>query len=321
MASATAATRSEWRYVKFDFASTTSAKAWAMRSSRDSSAGMARSVGSAAAMASARLGACRADHSGSPLPKHAQRLDQLRIEPAPAPVARDGQGRRRTAEAPVDLGDLGQADDARIQRNLLPAQPFGVAAAVPVFVHGTDGDGGVFRDAEGAGDVGATVAADREHLALARGPDRQRGEPAETLQRRAVRLDVLERIGHFFPPAAPVPQPQAVLRRLVVAAKQLRDTRGVARAAGVLHQQRVEQVGTIVGRQLQLFRQPHADQAAARGVPLRLSLRQVQRIRHGRQDGGQLDAGHGTGRVQVKWQRSKVKASTFEFTRETLDWM
>ena len=76
---------------------------------------------------------------------------------------------------------------------------------------------------------------------------------------------------------------------MIVGAEEDRESSGVARASEVLHQQRVEQRRALVGGQLKLRRDPHADQAAANGVSLALSLGQVERIGQTREHLGEPD--------------------------------
>jgi hypothetical protein len=66
-------------------------------------------------------------------------------------------------------------------------------------------------------------------------------------------------------------------------------TRRIAGAAGILQEQRGEQVRAIVGRQLELFRQPHANQTASRRMAERLPFGEIEGVRHRRQHGRELD--------------------------------
>ena len=72
----------------------------------------------------------------------------------------------------------------------------------------------------------------------------------------------------------------------VVGREQRRHAVGVGRAAGVLEQQRVEQIGALGRVQVELRGQAHPDQAGADRVTRRLSLGDVERVRKRADDPG-----------------------------------
>jgi hypothetical protein len=53
--------------------------------------------------------------------ERAERVHQPRVEPSPTALAHHLQGSVNAAPAPVDLGDLREADDARAKGNLIVA--------------------------------------------------------------------------------------------------------------------------------------------------------------------------------------------------------
>ena len=287
---AISATRSEWRAVKGDFASITRANASAIRSSRASSATSSRSVGS------------QPDTSGSSRPRQnaasrqnpQQRVDQRRVEPAAAPALRHPAHRLDAARGVEDLGRLGEAEDAREQRDLLAAQPVGLAAPVPVLVEAADRGRGLLGEVEHAGDLGAAVAAGlHEALGdLALVPDPLQVGHAGA-QRPAGR-DGPPRPQERLERARPVDELGRALGRLVVGAEQHRHPLGVGRAAGVLEQQRVEEVRARLRGQLELLGDAHPDHARADRVARGLALGDVERVRERADDAGEGDVLHTT---------------------------
>ena len=97
---------------------------------------------------------------------------------------------------------------------------------------------------------------------------------------RAARRDGAQRPHERRQPSRPVDALGGPLGDVVVGAEQRRHLRRVRRAARVLEQQRVEQARACRGVELASLREPHADLAGAHGVPWRLALRDVERIRH-----------------------------------------
>jgi hypothetical protein len=85
---------------------------------------------------------------------------------------------------------------------------------------------------------------------------------------------------------------------VIVRAEQRRHLRRVRRAASVLEQQCVKQPRACRGIELEVLREPHADLAGAHGVPRRLALRDIKRIRqradHPRERDLQGSAAHAT---------------------------
>jgi hypothetical protein len=96
----------------------------------------------------------------------------------------------------------------------------------------------------------------------------------------AVRPAVFDLLAGF----RPVDQPRRAFDEMVVGAEEIRHFGGVARAAQVLKQQGIELCGTVACGQAQFFGQPHADQRRAHAVPLRMSLRDIERDGERRND-------------------------------------
>jgi len=65
---------------------------------------------------------------------------------------------------------------------------------------------------------------------------------------------------------------------VIVVAEQCREPGGIARAAEVFHQQRIEQRRSLSGRQLEHVGEPHPDAATANAVPRALALGQVKGV-------------------------------------------
>ena len=283
---AISATRSEWRAVNGDLASMTRANASAIRSSRASSATSSRSAGS-----QPETSGCSSDAQNAGVDRE-QRVDQRRVEPAPAPLARHLAGGLDAAGGVEDLGGLGEAEDPREQRDLLAAQPVGHAAPVPVLVEAADRGRGLLGQVEHARDLGPAVAA-RLHelardLALVLDPPQER----HALAQRASRRDRPHRPQERLERARPVDQLRRALGQPVVGAEQRGHALGVGGAAGVLEQQRVEEVGAGAGRELELLGDPHPDHAGADRVPRGLAFGDVERVRERADDPGERDVLH-----------------------------
>ena len=111
--------------------------------------------------------------------------------------------------------------------------------------------GDVLRQPDHARDLRAALAADGEDplAAAARAEQRESTEAAQLGDERAAAPDVGPRVGELLGHPAPVAQPHRALDLLIDAAEQIADDRRVARAAGVLQQQRIQQLGLLVGPQ------------------------------------------------------------------------
>ena len=283
IATAISATRSEWRWVYGDFASITCANASAIRSRSCSSAVSTWSLGSRdetsslvspAQNARSRATASNASTSAGsnqrplPLPGHRQRA-------------------RPPAVGDEHLDRLREARDPSEQRDLLAAQPVGIAATVPVLVEGADRSrslpgsracgrsrrrarSGSRRAAPGSRAAAADERADERRTRR----DHGRGRPSggrRPPSRAALEVDAL----------------QSVLRRVILGAEERVDARRVRRAAGVLEQERVEERRAPVGVEPDLLGDPHADQARAHRMTARLPLGQVEGVRKRRDNLGE----------------------------------
>ena len=259
-----------------------------MRSRRSSSTCRTRSSGSHADDVAVR----------ERTPRTRRRAGRRRAcRPAPGRTSRRGASvamPQAAASPPVgveDLHRLREAGDAREQRDLLAAQAARLPAAVPVLVEAADRVRGLDRQADQERDLGAAVAARlhqrARHLALV--PDRL--EPAAAVAQRPVGGDRPQRPQERRQLAGPVDALGGALRDPVVGGEQRRHAGGVGRAAGVLEQQRVEEVGAGPGVEADLLGEPHADQARAQRMAGRLALGEVERIGERTDDLRQPDRG------------------------------
>ena len=157
-----------------------------------------------------------------------------------------------------------------------PRRPLRLAAAVPVLVERADRLRGLGAEADQQRDLGAAVAArlhqPARHLALVL----DRLQPPAAVAQPAVGGDRAQRPHERRQLAGPVDALGRALGELVVGAEQRRHASGVRGAAGVLEEQRVEEVGAGPGVEAELLRQPHADHARAERVAGRLPLREIE---------------------------------------------
>ena len=148
---------------------------------------------------------------------------------------------------------------------------------------------GLDREADQERDLGAAVAARlhqrARHLALVL----DRLEPPAAVAQRAVGGDRAQRPHEGRQPPGPVDALGRALGDVIVGAEQRRHAGGVRGAAGVLEQQRVEEVGAGRGVEAELLGEPHADQARAQRVAGRLPLGEVERVRERADDLRQPD--------------------------------
>ena len=254
-----------------------SANASATRSSRSPSACWIRSDGLEGADHGVRLVAAERAPEAAVAAGGAQGVDELGVEPGAAAVGGDVEHGARAGGGEEHLDRLGEADDAAEQRDRVAGQAVGVAVAVPVLVERLDRLGGRLRELDHAGDVGAALAAQLGHLAGALGAAAgDRGEPAGAR--------VADRVLQGLERAQVVGQLAGALELEVVGPEQGGQLGGVARAAGVLEQQRVEQrrAGGVV--EPDLLADAHADRARAHGVAHRLALGDVEGVRERRDD-------------------------------------
>ena len=282
VATAQRATSAEWRAVNGDLASITRANASATRSSRSSPAVSTRSAGSQ----SATGGTARGSSSGAPeravVAHRQQRVDERGIEPAAAALERHRERAGQAERAHEHLERLRQAQDPAEQRDLLAAQPERLAGAVPVLVERADRLRGALRQLEHARDLGAALAARADHLARDLVLLREPAHLPRLGQRPAAGGDRAPRVQRQRAAARPVGDLHRALGRVVVGGEQRRQPGRVARAAGVLEQQRVEQRRALLLPQADLLGQPHADRGRADRVAGRLALGDVERVRERR---------------------------------------
>jgi hypothetical protein len=184
---------------------------------------------------------------------------------------------------------LGEPDDSREERRLIALQAVRVAATVPVLVHRADGVGHAIGEPDHAGDLRAAFAPDGEDplAAAARSEHRETAEAAQLTDKCTPPADVLPGVGELCRQAAPVAQPDRALHFLIGAAKEVEDHRGVARAARVLQEQRIQELRLLGRRQPQRFSDSKSYEAASGGMSARMPLRQVERVRQALEDAGQ----------------------------------
>ncbi len=212
--------------------------------------------------------------------KRKERIDHRRIEPGAAPGGGHLERRGRAVGRVKDFNGLREAEDAGEERNLLALFRVRLTLTVPVLVERADRLDGRVRKRKRLGDIGAAFAPRADDFARALRAARHDGQqPPRALQEelagRRVSRDEPER----FERPGPVDVREVGFEVVVVGAEERREAGGVAGAAQILHQQRVEQGRALVGVKLQHLGDAHADQATAHGVPGALSFRQVQRIR------------------------------------------
>ena len=274
MPTAISATRSEWRAVNGDLASITRANASAMRSRRSSSARSTISAGSQPVTS----GCSSVRQNPRSLADREQRVHERRVEPAPAAAPRHRARGPQAARRVEDLDRLREAEDAREQRDLLPRQSVRHPAPVPVLVEAADRRRRLLGQVEHARDLGAAVAARLHELA------RDVALVADALQvggagaQRAAGRDRAQRPDERSRGARPVDQLGRALGDLIVGAEQRGHALGVGRAAGVLEQQRVEEIGADASREPELLGDPHPDHAGADRVAGGLALGDVERV-------------------------------------------
>ncbi len=206
------------------------------------------------------------------------------IEPGALPRSRHVVGGLHAIGADEDFDGLGEAEDAGEERDLLALEGVRLTGAVPVLVEGTNGLNRLVLKSQSPGDVRTTLAAREDDVARARGSSRQHSEQLPRacepeLTGRNVAGDEAKGLDR----ARPVGGLQVGLDVMIVGAEEDREASGVARASEVLHQQRVEQRGSLVGGQLEFGRDPHADQTASNGVSFTLSFGQVEGIGQARE--------------------------------------
>ena len=176
---AVSATRSEWREVNGDLASTTRPKASAMRSRRSSSARTTCSGGSNAATWAVTSGAATRCQNAESRGDVLEEPHERRVEPGAATAANDVCGRLRPAGREEDLRRLRQPDEPAEQRDLLAAQAGRLASPVPVLVGRGHRDHGRVGEGQELEDLGAAIAAQPDELvAEARAAPRDGRHPA-----------------------------------------------------------------------------------------------------------------------------------------------
>ena len=206
---------------------------------------------------------------------------ELRVEPRPGALEGHVDGGFRPEGGEEDLGRLRQADDAPEERDLLAGQPVGVTLAVPVLVQRADGGGGCFRHVQHAGDLGAPLAADGDHL-----PGRPGAGP-EHADEVALAACVPEGVAERLRQVGVVDRLHVALGDEVVGAEEGGDLGRVRRAARVLEEERVEERRPVVDLEPDLVGEAHSDQARTHGVPCRLALGDVERVGERGEDLGQ----------------------------------
>jgi len=148
-----------------------------------------------------------------------------------------------------DVKMLCDGDNAGQQGNGLAAPPLGIAAAIPMLVGQADGFSGFFAQADFAGDAGAAVTPQLDHLPVVLMLSNSELEDAAHAPKRCgfgKRL-VPERRHRTDRGTGPIEKLDVMLHLPVVAADQHAHARRVAAAADVFKQE-----GVIEGRALKL---------------------------------------------------------------------
>ena len=227
--------------------------------------------------------------------ERAERLDQCRVKPGPAPLDGDAVSDVGAASGVKHLDRLCQAHDPGQQRNVGSAEPNRLPVAVPVLVECLDGVGCRFGEPELERDLGAAVTARLHQRPRNVAFVADRSQPAGAVDQRSVRSHGLDRPRERRQRTRPVHQLGRMLRRLIVRAEQRGHVRRVRRAPGVLQQQRIEQVRSHGRVESEFVGHAHPNQARPHGVARRLSFRDVQGARQRANQLGQRDlagAGH-----------------------------
>ena len=259
------------------------ANASATRSRRSSSARCTRSSGSKTPITRVRLVAAERRPEGAVAARRAQRVDERGVEPGAAALGRDVERRARAADGEEHLDGLGEAEDAAEQRDRVAGEAVGVAGAVPVLVERC----GSPPRSSPVSSIMRAMSAPRSQRSsvISRAPSAPLRAIAASRRVRPWRSTWRS----DAPGRMVVDQLARALELEVVGAEQRAQPGGVARAAGVLEQQRVEQRRALVGREPDLLADPHADRARAHGVAHRLALGDVERVREGGDHLGEPD--------------------------------
>ena len=175
-----------------------------------------------------------------------------------------------------DLEHLRHADDAAEHGDVVPSQTCGLAAAVPVFVHGSNRGRRGLRQTQAQRDRRAAIAANLEELFFGPGANREAEQATCPLHQGLTAPRELQRVARLLGEPPPVAHPDRAFDLLLVAAEQLVHARRVARAAGILQEQRVEQIAALPIRQAHEVRQAHPNQARSRRVPLWVAFGDVE---------------------------------------------
>ena len=188
------------------------------------------------------------------------------------------------------LDRLREIRDAREQRDPLLGEPLGVAAAAPVLVERADGERRLLGKSELERDRRTAVAADPDQLARGVRGARDGDELSHSFAKRAARRDGTRRLDGESEARMPVHALHSRLDRLVVGREQRRHAARVARAAGVLEEQRVVERRALIGLESDRFGDAHPDQAGAHRVSGRRALGEVERARERGEHFGETDS-------------------------------
>jgi len=162
-----------------------------------------------------------------------------------------------------------------------------------VLVERPDRRRSLLRKAELAGDVGAALAAGLEEVSLRALLEAEPHERRGTTERRALGRDVPHGPDEVLREARPFDRLHPSLEPKVVAAEERADLGGVRRAAHVLQQERVVEVGSRLGIEAELVGEAHSDQTRPNRVPGRLALGDVERVGERRDHLGHPEPGPG----------------------------
>ena len=200
------------------------------------------------------------------------------IEPAAATVLRDVEGDAGAVGVVHRLEGLREIGDPGEQRDLVAAQSLGVAESAPMLVERPHGFDGRRRKAQLARDRRAALAAHGDEVAGHALGAGDRDEVANALEDGLADADVAGGREGEAEAVVPVDDLHPRLHVAVVRAEQRGHAGGVARAAGVLQQQRVVERRALLGGERQLVGDAHADQAGADGVAEWLAFGQIEGV-------------------------------------------
>jgi hypothetical protein len=204
------------------------------------------------------------------------------IEPATAALAQDLHGHGGAAFEGEDVKMLRNGHDASKGRDGDSGGTLWIAAAIPMFVEGPDGERGLFAQADFANNTRSAFAAHFNHFPIIVVLRQCDSDHAPNLaQRSFIGQDAVPQEAHggeaWLMGSGPVFKLGTGFDQAVVApADDLAHARGVAAAANIFQKQGVVEVGELLIGETQFASQAHAQQATAQRVTGNGALGQVK---------------------------------------------